>query len=65
MEDIVVPKYVLKNIENTLRLWANTHNSYSKETCLDRETIGALNCVRKLLKGKELTGMERLEPLED
>ena len=32
---------------------------------LDRETIGALNAVRKLLKGKEITGMERLEKLEE
>jgi len=65
MEDIIVPKFVLKNIENTLRLWANTYNSYEKTTCLDRETIGCLNSVRKLLKGKEITGMERLEPLEE
>lgn len=65
MEEIKVPKFVLENIENTLRLWANTYDSYKKETCLDRETIGALNAVRKLLKGKEVTGMERLEKLEE
>ena len=38
MEEIKVPKFVLENIENT---------------------------VRKLLKGKEITGMERIEKLEE
>lgn len=61
MEDIKVPKYVLESIENTLRCWANYHNSYTKTTCLDRDTIGNLNCIRKLLAGEELTGKERLE----
>lgn len=65
MEEITVPKYVLEGIENTLRLWANTHNSYSRETCLDRDTICYLSCTRKLLKGKEITGRERTEKLED
>ena len=61
MEDIKVPKYVLESIENTLRRWANYYNSYTKTTCLDRDTIGDLNCIRKLLAGEELTGKERLE----
>ena len=61
MEEIKVPKYVLESIENTLRRWANVNNSYLKSSCLDRDTIGNLNCIRKLLNKEELTGMERLE----
>ena len=61
MKTIEVPEYVLKSIENTLRRWANINDSYKKESCLDRDTIGNLNCINKLLNGEELTGMERLE----
>ena len=35
MTEVKVPEYVLKDIENTLRLWANINDSYKKETCLD------------------------------
>ena len=34
-----------------------------KTTCLDRNIISDLNCVRKLLNGEEITGKERIEPL--
>lgn len=61
MNEIKVPRYVLESIENTLRRWANINDSYKKETCLDRDTIGDLVCIKKLLKGEVLTGMERLE----
>lgn len=64
MQTINVPKYVLESIENTLRRWSNIHNCYKKETCLDRDTIGNLIEIDKLLNGKELTGMERLEKYE-
>lgn len=63
MEEIKVPRYVLEGIENTLRRWANSYDSYKKTTCLDRDTIGNLIQIDKLLNGKELTGMERLEHL--
>ena len=63
MEEIAVPKFVLEKLENTLRLIANTHNCYDRASCLDRDTIGCLNGVRKLLNGEEITGMERVEPL--
>ena len=65
MEEIKVPKYVLKSIENTLRRWANINNSYLKSSCIDRDTIGNLVQINKLLNGKELTGMERLEIIEN
>ena len=61
MKTIEVPEYVLLSIKNTLRRWANINDSYKKESCLDRDTIGNLNSINKLLNGKELTGMERLE----
>ena len=61
MEEIKVPRYVLESIENTLRRWANINNSYLKSSCLDRDTIGNLVAIERLLNGKELTGMERLE----
>ena len=63
MENIKVPRFVLENIEDTLRLANNLHKSYKKETCFDRNVIQSLNCVRKLLSGQEITGSERCEPL--
>ena len=63
MEDIKVPEFVLKKLENTLRLIANTYECYDRESCLDRDIIGCLNSVRKILNGDEITGMERVEPL--
>ena len=61
MEEIKVPKYVLESIENTLRRWANINDCYLNSSCLDRDTIGNLVAIERLLNGKELTGMERLE----
>ena len=61
MEEIKVPRYVLESIEKTLQRWANIHCCEIKSTCLDRDTIGNLVQINKLLNGKELTGMERLE----
>ena len=50
---IEVDRYILENIENTLRLCANHFDSYKKTTCLDRNIISDLNCVRKFLNGEE------------
>ncbi len=63
METLNVEKYVLVSIENTLRLCANHFNSYERKTCLDRDIIANLNCVRKILNGTELNGKERIEKL--
>ena len=60
---IEVDRYILEKIENTLRLCANHFNSYDKKTCLERDIIADLNCVRKLLNGEDITGKERIEPL--
>lgn len=63
MEKVEIDIFVLENIENTLRLCANHFNSYNKLTCLDRDIISSLNCVRKILNGDEITGKERIEPI--
>ena len=60
---IEVERYILEKIENTLGLCANHFNSSDKKTCLDRDIIADLNCVRKLLNGEDITGKERIEPL--
>ena len=60
--EISVPRWFLTSIENTLRI-QNNLNSSKPECCQSRNIKGALNGVRKLLKGEELTGMERLETL--
>ena len=63
-EIIGVPRWVLENIEDTLRIQNNINlDKKSGETCQDRNIKQSLNCVRKLLRGIELTGMERLEKL--
>ena len=63
MENILVDKYIIERIKNTLRLCTNHFDSYSKKTCLDRDVIMCLNYARKLLNGDEITGKERIEPL--
>lgn len=63
-KEISVPRWVLEEIENTLRIQNNISIEEGKgETCQDRNIRQSLNCVRKLLRGIELTGMERLEKL--
>jgi hypothetical protein len=61
MQTKQIPEYVLKNIQKTLERWANINDTFKKESCLDRDTVGCLNGVRKILNDEELTGMERLE----
>jgi hypothetical protein len=66
-EEIKVPRWVLENIEDTLRIQYNIYLERLKkgigQTCQDRNVKRDLNCVRKILKGIELTGGERLEKL--
>lgn len=63
-EEVLIPKWCLENIENTLRIQHNINNDVKDgETCQDRNIKESLNCVRKLLNGEEITGRERLEPL--
>lgn len=62
-EEIKTPRWFLENVENTLRIQYNINLEKNGETCQDRNIKESLNGVRKLLNGKELTGMERLEKL--
>ena len=64
MENITVPRWFLEVVEDTLRIQNNINlEKGTGETCQDRNVKQSLNGIRKLLKGEELTGMERLEKL--
>lgn len=64
-DNIIVPRWFLENVENTLRIQNNINlDKNTGETCQDRNVRESLNGLRKLLKGEELTGMERLEKLQ-
>ena len=58
---IEIPKFVLENLYQTLQTIARIHNSCERETCIDRDIMRDLKCVDKLIKGEEITGMERVE----
>ena len=67
MENITVPRWFLEVVEDTLRIQNNINLELEKgtgETCQDRNVKQSLNGIRKLLKGEELTGMERHEKLQ-
>lgn len=59
MEDIKVPKFVLEDIFNTLRIVKN-YRSDKSETCLDRCIVRNINQLNKLLTGEKITGLEGL-----
>ena len=63
--NIIVPRWFLENVENTLQIQNNINlDKKTEETCQDRNVRESLNGLHKLLKGEELTGMERLEKLQ-
>ena len=66
-KDIIVPRWFLEIIEDTLRIQYNINEPDMKETgesCQDRNIKQCLNGARKLLNGEDLTGMERQEKLQ-
>ena len=64
-DNIVVPRWFLENVEDTLRIQNNINlDEKTGETCQDRNVRQSLNGIRKLLKGEELTGRERFEKLQ-
>lgn len=64
-DNIIVPRWFIEVVENTLQIQNNINlNKKTGETCQDRNIIQSLNGIRKLLKGEELTGMERIEKLQ-
>ena len=70
MEDksnIIVPRWFLEVVEDTLRIENNINEPDRKESgesCQDRNIRQSLNGLHKLLNGEELNGMERLEKLK-
>ena len=64
-ENIIVPRWFLEIVEDILRIQNNINlEKGTGETCQDRNVKESLNGIRKLLKGEELTGMERHEKLQ-
>ena len=64
-DNIIVPRWFLENVENTLRIQNNINlDKKTGETCQDRNIRQSLNGVRKLLNGDRLTGRERFEKLQ-
>ena len=65
-ENIIVPRWFLESVEDTLRIQYNINQPDMKktgETCQDRNIQQSLNELHKLLKGEELNGMERFEKI--
>jgi uncharacterized UBP type Zn finger protein len=52
MEKLEIYRFQAEDIEDTLRIVANTLSSHSKETCLDRNVIQSLERMRNVLKGE-------------
>lgn len=62
VDNIIVPRWFLEVVEDTLRIQNNINlDKETGETCQDRNIHQSLNGIRKLLNEEELTGMERLE----
>lgn len=55
-----VPGYVLEEALEALRVFGNAYDAWKRETCADRDLVGAYVSLQKVLRGEELTGMERL-----
>ena len=65
VDNIIVPRWFLEVVEDTLRIQNNINlDKETGETCQDRNIRQSLNGVRKILNGEELTGRERFEKLE-
>ena len=65
-DNIIVPRWFLESVEDTLRIQHNINQPDMKktgETCQDRNIRQSLNGLHKLLKGEELNGMERFEKI--
>lgn len=65
-DNVIVPRWFLESVEDTLRIQHNINQPDMKktgETCQDRNIRQSLNGLHKLLKGEELNGMERFEKI--
>jgi len=66
LKNISVPRWFLEVVEDTLSTQYNINIEdveETGETCQDRNIKQSLIGIRKLLRGEELTGNERLEQL--
>jgi hypothetical protein len=61
-ELISIPRWVLENIEDTLRIQMLIYQD-EEDSCQKRNIKTALIQTRKLLNNEEITGNERLENL--
>ncbi len=52
MEEIIVHKYILENIKDAIRMAANTLESRSRETAMDRQIEYSERLLNWLLNGK-------------
>lgn len=50
---IQIPEWQMKEIENTLRLANNVHDSYKKETCFDRCVCEAWKYAKDALENAQ------------
>lgn len=53
MEEIIVHKYILENIQDALRLAANTLESRKRETAMDRQIEYSERLINWVLNGKQ------------
>ncbi len=53
MEEITVHKYILENIQDALRLAANTLESRKRETAMDRQIEYSERLIKWVLNGKQ------------
>lgn len=52
-----VPGYVLEEALEALRVFGNVYDAWKRETCADRDLVGAYVSIQKVLRGEEPTGM--------
>lgn len=53
MEEITVHKYILENIQDALRMAANTLESRKRETAMDRQIEYSERLINWVLNGKQ------------
>lgn len=49
MEELTIPAWQAKEIEDTLRIVANVLNSHREVTCVDRKIVKSLEFIRNVI----------------
>ena len=52
MEEIIIHKYQLKNVQEALRLAANATGARELKSCMDRDIMHAVAIVDAVMEGK-------------